>query len=125
MAEREITELTAQLLDACAAGDFATYERLSDAQLTCIEPETLGSVVQGLAFHRHFFPASKPAARPVKQNTVAQPVVQMLGPDAAVIAYVRVIQGPGDKVASAEETRVWRRVGGQWKNVHFHRSSRL
>jgi calcium/calmodulin-dependent protein kinase (CaM kinase) II len=52
----------------------------------------------------------------------------MLGPDAAVVSYVRLQQ----KVDSAsgrpltlasEETRVWQRLGGAWRNVHFHRSA--
>lgn len=45
----------------------------------------------------------------------------MLGPDHALISYVRITQA-GDKISTAQETRVWRRENGQWKNVHFHRS---
>ena len=44
--------------------------------------------------------------------------------DAALIVYVRLVQN-GDKVSKAEETRVWERSAGAWKNVHFHRSSCL
>ena len=125
--EREIIAVTERLLNAVGAGDFATYAQLSDAALTCIEPETCGTIVEGLAFHKHFFPKTALPGLLPKQNHVSAARVHVLGPDAAVIAYVRVIQGPGDKVVTAEETRAWRRdrVGGQWKDIHFHRSSRL
>ena len=50
----------------------------------------------------------------------------MLGADAAVVSYIRLVQkidGNGHPLTtSTEETRVWHRVGGKWKNVHFHRS---
>ena len=45
----------------------------------------------------------------------------MLGSDHALIVYVRVTQSDG-KISTANETRVWKRVGGGWKNLHFHRS---
>ena len=38
-----------------------------------------------------------------------------------MVAYVRVTQSGGN-VTTANETRVWKREGGGWKNVHFHRS---
>ena len=46
----------------------------------------------------------------------------MLGPDHALIVYVRVTQSDG-KIATANETRLWMRTrDGGWKNIHFHRS---
>jgi calcium/calmodulin-dependent protein kinase (CaM kinase) II len=46
--------------------------------------------------------------------------------DAAVIAYVRLVQVRDDCGAvvttATEETRVWQRSSGGWKHVHFHRS---
>ena len=44
----EIVSVTQQLLDAVAAGDYATYEQLSDDTLTCIEPETNGNIIEGV-----------------------------------------------------------------------------
>ena len=47
--------------------------------------------------------------------------------DAAVVSYVRLVQhldGSGSAVTSRyEETRVWQKIGGAWKHVHFHRSA--
>lgn len=50
----------------------------------------------------------------------------MLAPDAAVVSYVRLQQkltaDGAPKTVSTEETRVWQKIDGKWKNVHFHRS---
>ena len=130
MSADEVIAVTERLLGSVAAGDFNAYAALSDEALTCIEPETQGQIVEGLAFHRHFFDlgrgAGRPAEPPLKQSIVNRPVVRMLGRDHALIVYVRVMQNNG-AVSTAEETRVWRRdpTTKAWKNIHFHRSSRL
>ena len=54
-------------------------------------------------------------------NSLGSPHVRMLGPDHALICYTRVNQN-GAKISAAQETRVWQREGGRWKNIHFHRS---
>lgn len=50
----------------------------------------------------------------------------MLGDSAAVVSYVRLVQkidaGGRPVTISSEETRVWEKKGGKWRNVHFHRS---
>jgi len=52
--------------------------------------------------------------------------VRLLGNEAAIVSYVRLIQTvDGDGVPNVqryEETRVWQRQDGEWKHVHFHRS---
>ena len=100
-----------------------------DLTLTCIEPETNGNIIVGLPFHKYFFDLARthqPIAPTPKLNTVCSPHVRMLGPDHALIVYVRVVQ-QGDKISTGEETRVWKRdpVSKEWRNVHFHRSSKL
>jgi calcium/calmodulin-dependent protein kinase (CaM kinase) II len=50
----------------------------------------------------------------------------MLGPDAAVVTFVRLqqkLKAGAPVTAASEETRVWQKVGGAWKHVHFHRSA--
>jgi hypothetical protein len=83
----------------------------------------------GLSFHKYFFDAAHATRNdgkpPPKQNIIASPHVRLLGADAAVVSYVRVIQSGGD-VATCQETRVWERgPDSHWRNVHFHRSSNL
>ena len=123
----DVIDATARLLNAVHAGDYATYSQLSDTSLTAVEPETQGHIISGLGFHKHFFDLARgasPSAKPLTTSTICSPHVRMLGPDHACIVYIRVTQS-GGKVTTAEETRVWRRDGKQWKNVHFHRSSKL
>jgi len=120
----EILALNQRLLDGIAAGDWKTYEELCDSSLTCFEPEAHGQLVEGLAFHRFFFELG---GKPGKATTtMASPHVRMLGEDAAVVSYVRLVEkvtADGNPVISAtEETRVWQRSGGRWRHVHFHRS---
>jgi calcium/calmodulin-dependent protein kinase (CaM kinase) II len=57
---------------------------------------------------------------------MSSPHVRLLGADAAVVSYIRLNQklnAAGEPVtAHVEETRVWQKIGGSWKHVHFHRS---
>ena len=52
MAEEEVVAATRRLLAAVGAGDYAAYESLSSEDLTCVEPETQGHIVEGLGFHK-------------------------------------------------------------------------
>lgn len=125
---RELLDLTQRLLDSIAAGDYATYAELCDESLTAFEPEALGQLVEGLDFHRYYFDLAAASGKSgaARQNTLASPHVRMLGHDAAVVAYVRLVQSVADdgspRTAAFEETRVWQRNGAAWKHVHFHRS---
>jgi calcium/calmodulin-dependent protein kinase (CaM kinase) II len=123
-AEQEVYELTRRLLEAIATADWETYELLCAPSLTAFEPEARGHLVEGLDFHRYYLALGRPAT-PVN-TSMAAPHVRLLGDDAAVVSYVRLIQslGPDQKpvTASFEETRVWHRQHGQWRHVHFHRS---
>jgi calcium/calmodulin-dependent protein kinase (CaM kinase) II len=55
------------------------------------------------------------------------PTVRLLSEDVAVVCYVRLVQWVNldgePETARSEETRVWHRVEGTWKHVHFHRST--
>jgi calcium/calmodulin-dependent protein kinase (CaM kinase) II len=120
----ELLALTQRLLDAIADGDWQTYEELCDPSLTAFEPEGCGQLVEGLQFHRFYFHLTDRTGR--RQTTMAAPRVRVAG-DMAVVTYVRLIQRAGpDGVAHSsvfEETRVWQRLDGRWRHVHFHRSA--
>lgn len=121
----QLLELTTQLLDSIGKKDWKSYAKLCDPSITCFEPEALGQLVEGLEFHKFYFDLE---GAPGKRNTtLASPHVRMLGSDAAVVSYIRLIQkldGNGNPVTvSVEETRVWQRTDGNWKHVHFHRSA--
>lgn len=120
----ELIECNRRLLAAIGAADWATYRQLCDESLTAFEPESLGHLVEGLAFHKFYFDLGAASTPP--QSTITSPHVRMLGADAAVVSYVRLVQkmsADGKPITvGAEETRVWQRKGGTWRHVHFHRS---
>jgi calcium/calmodulin-dependent protein kinase (CaM kinase) II len=115
----ELLGLTRRLLDANAGGDWDTYVALTDPALTCFEPEARGVLVEGLDFHRLYF--ELPRTEIARADHILHPRVVPLGPDAAVVAYVRLVQLPTE-TRHFEETRVWLRAGGVWRQVHVHRS---
>ncbi|MGC3969623.1 MAG: DUF4440 domain-containing protein [Pirellulales bacterium] len=127
-AASELLALNQKLLVAIVGGDWKTYADLCDASLTCFEPEARGHVVEGMPFHKFYFDLGAGAPKPAvgTQVTMASPHVRLMGADAAVLSYIRLNQkldGTGNPVTVAvEETRVWQKVGGAWKHVHFHRS---
>ena len=120
--------LSRKLLDSVVAGDWKTYSSLVAYDVTCFEPEARGHLVEGLPFHEHYFRLAAGGGKPPVHvtTTLASPRVRLLGDDAAVVSYVRLVQkldGDGVPVTSlCEETRVWQRIEGSWKHVHFHRS---
>lgn len=119
----ELLQLNQRLLDSIAAADWATYQELCDPTLTAFEPEALGHLVEGMAFHRFYFNLG--GVKGGYNTTMASPHVRVLG-DVAVVAYVRLNQRVGPDGApgtsGVEETRVWQQQNGRWKHVHFHRS---
>src|SRR5262249_6544929 len=123
--QQQLIALTQQLLESITSGDWATYERLCDPTLTAFEPEARGQLVEGLPFHKFFFDRRE---HPTPSNTtICAPHVRLLGPDTAIVSYVRLHQGlNSDGVPTTrrfEETRVWYRHDGEWRHVHFHRST--
>lgn len=122
----DLLELNQRLLDAIAEGDWATYCELCDPGITAFEPEACGHLVEGLDFHKFYFDLGGVSGP--HNTTMAAPQVWMLGADAAVVSYVRLVQrldAAGAPVTrQSEETRVWMRRDGRWKHVHFHRSTR-
>lgn len=120
----EIIALNQKLLESIVGGDWKAYESLCDSSITCFEAEARGQLVQGMPFHKYYFDLGGPAAK--KLVTMASPHVRMLGSDAAVICYVRLTQSldaaGAPQTSKFEETRIWQKIGGAWKHVHFHRS---
>ncbi|HZZ72977.1 MAG TPA: DUF4440 domain-containing protein [Pirellulales bacterium] len=122
---QEILVLSRRLLDSIVSGDWKSYEALCDPSITCYEPECLGHLVEGLAFHKYYFDLPGGGKSPVN-TTICAPHVRFLGPDAAIVSYVRLTQKLGADGAPVSvrvtETRVWQRLDGNWRHVHFHRS---
>lgn len=125
----EIIRCTELILESITAGDFESYSRLCDPNMTAFEPEALGNLVEGIDFHKFYFDnhATLAKSRNGAQNvSIVNPHVHMLGDDAAAVAYVKVTQYMDKQgmahTHKAEETRIWHKRDGRWLNVHFHRS---
>jgi calcium/calmodulin-dependent protein kinase (CaM kinase) II len=127
---QELLQLNQRLLESISRADWNTYQELCDPSLTAFEPEALGHLVEGMAFHRFYFElgeksASEERGQRHRNTTMASPQVRLMG-DVAVVAYVRLNQGldlDGTPLTTGfAETRVWHRQQGKWKHVHFHRS---
>jgi calcium/calmodulin-dependent protein kinase (CaM kinase) II len=124
---QQLLDLNQKLLAAIVGGDWKTYESLCDPSITCFEPEARGQVASGMAFHKYYFELPGSPQKPAKNVTMSQPHVRLLGNDAAVLSYVRLTQSldanGAPQTGRMEETRIWQKIDGQWKHVHFHRSA--
>ena len=123
---QQLLDLNQKLLVSIVGGDWKTYESLCDPSITCFEPEARGQVASGMAFHKYYFDLPGSPQKPAKNVTMAQPHVRLLGDSGAVLSYVRLTQSldatGAPQTSRVEETRVWQKIDGQWKHVHFHRS---
>ena len=126
-----VLELNQKLLEAAVGGDWASYAALCDPSLSCFEAETNGNLVEGLDFHRFYFPdeshslSSDASAGNSVQVTMARPHLRWLSDDAVVISYTRLVQRTaGDEAITSSccETRIWQQQNNNWKLVHVHRS---
>tara|TARA_B100000029_G_scaffold509634_1_gene599269 strand:- start:761 stop:1144 length:384 start_codon:yes stop_codon:yes gene_type:complete len=119
----DIIQITQQLLDAIDGCNWADYQELCDSSLTAFEPEAVGHLVEGMAFHK-FYLAPGPDGL-ARQSTISSPHVRLMT-TVAVISYVRLTQVSSEDGSSttlaSEETRVWEQQDGCWQHVHFHRS---
>ena len=122
---QDLLDLNQKLLVSIVSGDWKTYESLCDASITCFEPEARGQLAVGMPFHKFYFDLPTSPQKPLKNVTMSQPHVRVMG-DAAVLCYVRLTQSldasGAPQTGRMEETRVWQKIGGTWKHVHFHRS---
>ena len=123
---QQLLDLNQRLLVSIVGGDWKTYESLCDGSISCFEPEARGQLVLGMPFHKYFFDLPASPQKPAKNVTMSQPHVRLMGDTAAVLSYVRLTQSIDANgevhIGRVEETRVWEKIGGAWKHVHFHRS---
>jgi calcium/calmodulin-dependent protein kinase (CaM kinase) II len=121
----KLIQLNQKLLNAIASGDWDVYTELCDDSLTAFEPEARGHLIEGLPFHQFYF--DNLSYRPTVNTTIASPHVRLIGDDVAVVCLVRLVQKMNSEGRAEtykfEETRVWQKLDGKWKHVHFHRSA--
>lgn len=124
--KQEIIKLTEQMIAAITSGNYEEYTKYADPALTCFEPETLGNMIVGMDFHKFYFDHVFSKNNKPVNTSILNPLVHLLGDDAACIAYVKLTQYIDrdgiPQTRKAEETRVWQRKDGKWQNIHLHRS---
>eukprot|EP00040_Diaphanoeca_grandis_P019860 m.105205 g.105205 ORF g.105205 m.105205 type:complete len:517 (+) comp27629_c0_seq1:85-1635(+) len=115
-----------KLVQAINDGDWTIYSSLVSKELTCFEPEAAGVLVKGLKFHQFFFEIPKQdSVRAQKQTTLYNEDVQMLGTDAAIVTYNRIVQSVSNGapvMTRSVETRIYHKTDRSWLCVHFHRT---
>merc|ERR1712194_184266 len=105
--KKDLIAITEKLLSAIGSGDFATYSSLCHDESTCIEPETLGQIVHGLDFHKHYFDLpSDPSNPPAPSNITLCDVNVRVCPKGVMgfVTYNRLGQS-GVTSSLAQETR--------------------
>ena len=125
--EQAVLDATKDLLVAIDSGDYATYEKLCSPSMTSFEGETKGHLAEGLAFHKYYFDMARnapfqPERPPPARSNIAGAHVRLVGANAAVVAYTRLVQ-KGTQTIASQETRMLQRVNGTWQHCHFHRSA--
>lgn len=124
--KQEIIKLTEQMIAAITSGNYEEYTKYADPALTCFEPETMGNMIVGMDFHKFYFDHVFSKNNKPVNTSILNPLVHLLGDDAACIAYIRLTQYMDrdgiPQTRKAEETRVWQRKDGKWQNIHLHRS---
>lgn len=121
----EIIGLTERIIECIGNGDFDSYKKICDVNMSAFEPESMGNLIEGIDYHKYAFDNLIGKRKHIKIRVI-NPSVKLLGDDSACIAYIRLTQcvEPDGKVCvcQTEETRVWQKKDGKWVNVHVHRS---
>lgn len=53
--KEDIVKLTENLIDVINRGDYESYTKICDPEITAFEPEAIGNVVVGMPFHKFYF----------------------------------------------------------------------
>lgn len=123
----QLIALNQEMLESVCQGDWQRYQAFCHHDLSCFEAETEGHLVEGLAFHRFYFPEQPEASAKAGGVSVimVRPHLRWLNENAAVLSYTRLTQRTvsGEaKTATCCETRIWEKRAGSWGLVHVHRS---
>ncbi|CAK8696870.1 calcium/calmodulin-dependent protein kinase type II delta chain-like isoform X2 [Clavelina lepadiformis] len=122
--KNEILHATDKLIQAINSGNYEAYSKLCTSDHTCFDPLSMGNLLHGHDFHKFVFAMPKNVQS--RKSTILSPHTVLLGDNSAYIAYIcltQIIDSTGHAHSvQTEETRLWRRVDGSWKNIHLHRS---
>ncbi len=122
--QRDLLQLTWNLLNAIHSGDVDTYAALCTPDLSCFE-DVCAYRIDGVEFHltlMHLM-SRNPENKPTRFDMLS-PRVQVYG-DTGIVTYTRLMTYDANgkpRWSTFNETRVYVRQAGDWKMAHFHRS---
>jgi calcium/calmodulin-dependent protein kinase (CaM kinase) II len=122
--QRELLQITWRMLEAINTGDANTYAELSSSDLSCYE-DVCQYRIDGLEFHLSLIRqmSESPEIKPARFDMLT-PRVQVYG-DTGIVTYTRLMtynDSGRPRWTTCNETRVFVKLGGTWRMVHFHRS---
>ena len=100
----EIIDITTQLLNSIAAGDWKAYSTLCDPDITAFEPEARGQLVAGLDFHKFYFNLER--SKSPRNITLCSPKVWQLGASAAAGTSIGAAGSQGTAVSDLRSASV-------------------
>ena len=123
--EAELLDLVQKMLDAIHTGDAEEYRALCALDLSCYETDVVPYRIDVLQFHLDMIATSKRSGAydDLVRCDLLNPRVQLYG-DFGIVTYTRLLTFSVAVPAfrTFNETRVFARLGGAWRMVHFHRS---
>jgi len=121
----EIVKITEKLHEAINCGDFDAYSALMcTTEHTCFDSRFVGNLTRGPGYHKFQLDFIK-ESQSRRRSLIFSPHVVHMADDAAYIAYTcltHCLSNGQSMTVQSEETRMWRKIGGSWKNTHSHRS---
>jgi len=116
LTDEDLLDLNAGITAAIREGDWDSYHKLCDPDLSCFEPEEKGHVVFGMDYRQHYVDQSRSIAdapdvayqedhSPFSSNYIPH-VKWLCNKHAAMVTIKRVVQC-GSKSVSIEESRLW------------------
>lgn len=76
--EEQLLALSKELIEGIARWDYETYKRLCAENVTCFQPEAVGTCVEGLGFHKWFFDNFGDSNAAPRNQTLSAPKVWLM-----------------------------------------------
>lgn len=123
--QEELLDALQKVLSSAPAGDVETYRKYTAEDLSCFEWYVHPYRIDGYDFHLNLIEANgKTPVKAKRRFDILTPRFQVYG-DTAIVTYnllVTTTVESDNSFHSFNETRVFVKMDGIWKMVHFHKS---
>lgn len=121
----EVLAMTERYHHAIDTGDYDAFVKLCAPDPTSFDPYAMGNLVHGQEFHKFWIESASKSSH-MKRSNILSPHVVLLSEDNAYIAYTCLTQQVSSNnvytSSQTEETVIWRKIKGEWKICHNHRT---